>query len=89
MPYPTQDDVLRADPLLDWIDSEFLRPDPFAFPDNCFRSVIELVTKDLEVDPNGIFCIGSGAIGLSMNPSKIEASKLKVFGDGSEDPAGV
>ncbi len=82
--YPTQDDVMQADPLLEWIDTEFLRPDPFAFACKGFKSIVSLITREFKVDPNGVYCIGSGAIGLSMNPVKIMEKGLKPFGADSD-----
>lgn len=79
MTYPDEDQVLRCDPMLDWIDEHFLRPDPFAFRQANFPAISRLVASKLDVDPNGIFCIGSGAIGLSFSPKKIVDRKLKRF----------
>jgi hypothetical protein len=86
MTYPTQDQVQRADPLLYWIDREFLRRDPFAFAGARFDNYVALVAKEFDVDPNGIYCIGSGAIGLSLNPGKMIGTDLKPFST-SVDPA--
>lgn len=77
MAYPEQEDVVNADPLLEWIDGEFLRFDPFAFKDAGFRSVVSLISREYDVDPNGIYCIGSGAIGLSVNPKKYQIGSSK------------
>lgn len=82
--YPTQEDVLAADPLPQWIDKQYLRADPHAFSAVGFRPVVDLVSEDFQVDANGIYCIGSGAIGLSMNPKKIQQGRLKEFDEKSD-----
>jgi hypothetical protein len=82
--YPTQADVLTAKPLLDWIDENFLRPDPFAFRDVSFRPVVALIRRELDVEPNGIYCVGSGAVGYSMSPKKVRPTGLKPFDESSD-----
>jgi hypothetical protein len=84
--YPSEDDVLRCDPVLTWIDDHFLRSDPYAFKDvpEGFKSTAALISRELTIDRNGIFCIGSGAIGLSLNPKKISEGRLKRFDEGSD-----
>jgi hypothetical protein len=82
--YPEQQELLQADPLLEWIDDHFLRLDPYAFRESSFRQVISLVSKELGVDANGVFVIGSGAIGLSLNPSNAEDGILRAFDDKSD-----
>jgi hypothetical protein len=82
--HPTQEELLGAAPLLAWIDEYFLRTDPFAFKPHSFRSTVRLITEGFDVDPNGVFCIGSGAIGLSLNPAKIAEGQLKAFGASSD-----
>jgi hypothetical protein len=82
--YPQQDEIVRSQEILKWIDERFLRPDPYAFQDADFRAVIRLISDSLEVDANGIYCVGSGAVGLSLDPDKISAGKLKVFDQGSD-----
>lgn len=70
-----------------WIDRNFLRSDPFAFqtPEgNIFREFVHEAAQAFDVDPNGIYCIGSGAIGISMNPKNIEMGRLKRYGSGSD-----
>jgi hypothetical protein len=84
MPYPTQDEVVAANPVLGWIDEHFLRPDPFAFQHAEFRPARRLISDLLGVDLNGIFCVGSGAIGLSLDPDKISRGRLKAFDDRSD-----
>jgi hypothetical protein len=84
MAYPTQSDVLAADPVLSWIDRCFLRHDPFAFQGHDFTEIVQLVTETLDVDANGIFCIGSGAVGLSLSPGKVSGTDLKPFDDASD-----
>jgi hypothetical protein len=79
MPYPSQAELLGADPLLPWIDENFLRSDPFAFRTTGFGSVLALVARELDVDANGIYLIGSGAIGLSINPGNVIGGNLKLF----------
>lgn len=84
MPHPGQDDILAADPLDEWIDEHFLRADPAAFKEVGFRPVVALVSRVLGVDANGIYCIGSGAIGLSLNPAKVSDARLKAFDEESD-----
>jgi hypothetical protein len=83
--YPTQDELRDADPLLPWIDEQFLRPDPYAFDGYNFRSFVSLISQELEVDPNGIYCIGSGAVGLSLNVKKMtDEGQLHTFSESSD-----
>lgn len=84
MVYPTQAQLLDAEPLLEWIDQHVLRSDPFAFKGVGFRPVISLVSRELGVEANGVYCIGSGAVGLSMNPNKVLGADLKQFNDSSD-----
>lgn len=84
MEYPSQDDLLLPDMPPRWIDEHFLRPDPYAFREAGFRSVVHLIAEELDVDPNGIYCIGSGAIGISLNPKKVQKGLLKRFDGGSD-----
>ncbi|MGA2528892.1 MAG: hypothetical protein ABSG36_06980 [Acidimicrobiales bacterium] len=84
MPYPTQDDVMMAKSVLRWIDEHYLRLDPFAFREVGFRPIISLISDQLSVDANGIYCAGSGAIGLSLNPDKISDGRLKPFDNQSD-----
>lgn len=79
--YPNEDELLSAiDPPV-WIDQRFLRQDPFAFASIGvdFHKVACEIASELEVDRNGIFCIGSGAVGLSINPKKVIDGHLKPF----------
>lgn len=84
--YPSEDDVLRCDPVLTWIDDKYLRNDPYAFKDvaDGFHSTASLIAQEFDVDRNGIFCIGSGAIGLSLNPANSTDGKLKRFDNESD-----
>jgi len=84
MAYPGQEQVIGADPLLEWIDEHFLRPDPFAFEGLDFRTVARTVSRELAVDANGIFLIGSGAIGLSLNPQNTVNGSLRPYDDDSD-----
>ncbi|MDY0912916.1 hypothetical protein [Rathayibacter festucae] len=84
MPYPNQAELLGADPLLPWIDKNFIRPDPYSFASADFRDFALHVSNELKVDPNGVFCIGSGAVGLSLNPEKVDNGDLKRFNDESD-----
>lgn len=77
--YPVQKDLLNADPLLPWLDEHFLRSDPFAFEGSSFKKLALAISENFDVDPNGVFCIGSGAIGLSLNPAKASDTALKSF----------
>lgn len=79
MPYPSEQELLAADPLLEWIDEHVLRQDPYAFRDANFRPIIAKTVELLGVDANGVYCIGSGAVGLSMSPGKVDKGTLKAF----------
>ncbi|MBF4162501.1 hypothetical protein [Nocardioides acrostichi] len=71
-----------------WIDRNFLRMDPYAFVstdgNNLFPEFVHDAAQAFEVDPNGIYCIGSGAIGLSCNPKNVQEGHLKAFGASSD-----
>jgi hypothetical protein len=85
--YPSESDLLEVKELPTWIDRNFLRMDPYAFDSavgNLFPEFVHDAAQAFEVDPNGIYCIGSGAIGLSCNPNNVREGHLKVFGDGSD-----
>lgn len=86
MTYPSEDDILRVKVVLPWIDDHFLRNDPYAFKDvpDGFRSTAALIAKELDIDRNGIFCIGSGAVGLSLNPAKMSDGSLKEYNNKSD-----
>lgn len=77
--YPDEAELLAANPIFEWLDRNYLRCDPFAFANLDFQSFALECAREFSVDPNGVFCIGSGAIGLSLNPSKVVAGKLKRF----------
>lgn len=79
MGYPSEADLLLAEPLLPWIDEHFLRVDPFAFRSVGFRPFVQMAVDEFGVDANGVFLIGSGAVGLSLNPSKIQQGRLAEF----------
>lgn len=82
--YPTQTELLAADPIFDWIDRHVLRNDPFAFANANFQEFTFRCASKFKVDPNGVFCVGSGAVGLSINPGKVEAGNLKRFDSNSD-----
>ncbi|WIM87897.1 hypothetical protein PT015_24280 [Candidatus Mycobacterium wuenschmannii] len=82
--YPGQRELLAAAPVFDWIDRHFLRCDPFAFGHADFQEFALRCSKEFKVDPNGIFCGGSGAVGLSINPEKMVEGNLKRFNDSSD-----
>ena len=87
--YPDQDEILGcADHEIPrWIDKRFLRADPFAFSHssgNLFGEFVHESADAFEVDPNGIFCVGSGAVGLSLSPNKIRTNQLKRFDKDSD-----
>jgi len=71
--------------VLPWIDRHFLRADPFAFAGTEFEEFRHLVASRFGVDPNGIYCVGSGAVGLSISPGKMIDQDLKVFDSTSPD----
>lgn len=70
---------MAADPVFEWIDRHFLRCDPFAFAGFDFQEFALRCSAEFKVDPNGIFCAGSGAVGLSINPDNITGRTLKPF----------
>lgn len=82
--YPSESDLLGADPLLPWIDEHFLRLDPFAFRAVGFRPFVQMAVEEFGVDANGIFLIGSGAVGLSLNPANIREGRLARFSSESD-----
>lgn len=84
MIYPGNDDILLAGDLLVWIDSNFLRSDPFAFQHAEWTEIRVDIAQKLDVEANGVFVIGSGAVGLSLNPRKMTGELLKVFDEGSD-----
>lgn len=77
--YPDEAELLSAAPVFDWIDANFLRCDPYAFQGRDFQGFVLTCASSLGVEPNGVFCIGSGAVGLSLNPGKIVNGQLKQF----------
>jgi len=83
-PYPKQSELLDEGLHSDWLDRHFLRSDPFAFKRTSFREFALRSSSQLNIDPNGIFCVGSGAVGLSLNPDKIDAQLLRRFDDASD-----
>lgn len=86
MSYPEERELLSAEDPPCWIDRHFLRQDPFAFGRSAlsFHDAACDLSARLDVERNGIFCIGSGAIGLSINPEKISGGHLKSFDSGSD-----
>lgn len=84
MGYPSQQEIVGANPLDEWIDHHFLRPDPFAFDGADFQSIVREMTREFGVDPNGVFCIGSGAVGLSLNPGNVTNGALRDYTEGSD-----
>lgn len=86
MRYPGEEELLKAADPPAWIDRNFLRQDPFAFdgaPVSFHETACELAQL-LDVERNGVFCIGSGAIGLSVNPNKMVHGSLKRFDEESD-----
>ena len=86
MAYPTEQDVLAAVDPPPWIDRHFLRQDPFAFESQGvdFHQFACGLSAALDVERNGIFCIGSGAIGLSVSPRNVQGGHLKAYDDASD-----
>jgi hypothetical protein len=86
MSYPLEGELLHAYDPPQWIDLHFLRQDPYAFFNTglSFHEIACTLSHILDVERNGIFCIGSGAVGLSINPGKIENGHLKRFGTDSD-----
>lgn len=81
MAYPDEAELIKvADPPR-WIDQHFLRQDPHVFAGKTpsFHDTACELANRLDVERNGIFCIGSGAIGLSINPANIENGHLAEF----------
>lgn len=84
MKYPTQSDLIEAVDVFDFLDEHFLRQDPFAFESSDFGRFVRTCVEALGVDPNAVYCIGSGAVGLSLNPKKIDNGLLKPFDNDSD-----
>ena len=85
--YPAESDLLAVTELPTWIDRNFLRMDPYAFNStegNLFPEFVLDAAQAFDVDPNGIYCIGSGAIGLSLNPTNVQLGHLKAFAGTSD-----
>ena len=60
--YPSQHEMEDLDDHRLWIDEVFLRADPAAFANASlsFFKIATLMARELNVDRNGIYCIGSG-----------------------------
>lgn len=84
MKYPTQDELVDAGNVFEFLDERVLRQDPFAFAETDFDQFVRVCVKALNVDPNAVYCVGSGAVGLSLNPEKISSGELKAFDDKSD-----
>lgn len=82
--YADQAEIVAAAPVFGWVDRSYLRCDPYAFRDADFQDFALTCSSALGVDPNGVYCIGSGAVGLSLNPEKMAGGLLKAF-DASSD----
>lgn len=82
--YPDQTALVRAVSIPDWVDRNFLRGDPYAFRHGSYQEFVFQCGASFGVDPNAVFCLGSGAIGLSLNPSKISDGQLKPFDEQSD-----
>lgn len=79
--YPNELELLGTVDVPYWIDKRFLRQDPYAFSEASlsFHETACDISQALDVERNGIFCIGSGAVGLSLNPTKMVEGRLKRF----------
>lgn len=86
MAYLEEAELLSAQDPPTWIDHHFLRQDPFAFQSATlsFHDAACVLARTLDVERNGIFCIGSGAIGLSINPNNISGGHLKHYDSESD-----
>ncbi|MGJ8720844.1 MAG: hypothetical protein ACSHW9_03260 [Salinibacterium amurskyense] len=87
MNYPNAADLQNIENLPVWIDRHFLRNDPYAFnltSENFFPEFVAECVREYDVDSNSVYCIGSGATGLSFNPLKMNGSDLKTFDNGSD-----
>ena len=86
MAYPTEKEILEVGEPPTWIDRHFLRQDPFAFETAglSFSDVACDFAEALDVERNGIFCIGSGAVGWSTSPVKMRGGRLKHFDEHSD-----
>jgi hypothetical protein len=79
VPYPTQSELILHGRDSRWLDVHFLRPDPFAFRSTDFRQFAALIGSELDVESNGVYCVGSGAVGLSLNPKNVKRRHLSKF----------
>jgi hypothetical protein len=86
MAYPDEGQLLSVGDPPSWIDQHFLRQDPYAFDglSLSFHEAACSLSASLDVERNGIFCIGSGAVGLSINPANIRDGHLKRYGTDSD-----
>lgn len=82
--YAQWDTIPRNGDVLDWVDENFLRPDPFAFSEEFWRKFTLKCSRLLGVEANGVYCIGSGALGYSLSPGKMRGSEPKLFDEESD-----
>lgn len=85
MHYPDQSTLLTSGDVETLIDEHILRQDPFVFANLAFAKIQTKIARELRVERNGVFVVGSGSIGLSLNPAKISNRLLKVFDPQSSD----
>lgn len=84
--YPSDEEILNVSvaDAPEWVDFTFIRSDPFAFGAAAFDSFRRTASRGFEIDANGIFCLGSGALGWSMSPEKMIGRGLKSFDERSD-----
>lgn len=79
MNYPTQSDLLDAQDTFDFLDEYLLCQDSFAFEGTGFGRFVRSFVESPGLDPNAVYCIGSRAVGWSLNPKNITDGQLKSF----------
>lgn len=79
--FPTDVEILdvQVEDAREWVDFTYIRSDPLAFGATAFDEFRRTASRGFDIDANGIFCLGSGALGWSLNPEKMIGPRLKAF----------